>query len=85
MTNGTSAATGNKPFLKPEELETFLSVSRPTVYRLIERKLFPFYKIGGSLRFNMEDITEYIEENRIVPLTTNYEYKKKGEEMVGRL
>lgn len=78
MTSGNNANLSSKTFLKPDDLATFLNVSRPTVYRLIERRLFPFYKIGGSLRFKLQDIMDYVENNRIVPITTNYEYKKKG-------
>lgn len=79
MTDGANADISNKVFLKPEELATFLNVSRPTVYRLIERRLIPFYKIGGSLRFKMQDILDYVEKNnRIAPFNTNYECKKKG-------
>jgi excisionase family DNA binding protein len=51
----------DKKFLKPNEMANLLNISRPSVYRLIEKRQIPFYKIGGNLRFKKEDIINYLE------------------------
>ena len=77
MNNGSNADHRSKSFLRPEELAEFLSISKPTVYRLIEKRQIPFYKIGGSLRFKMEDVVKFTENNRVEPINTQiYERKK---------
>ena len=50
----------NKPFLTPDDLAKFLSISKPTIYRLINQRVIQFYKIGGSLRFKKEDVETYL-------------------------
>ena len=52
-------------FLTPDELADFLKVSKTTVYRLIEKRSVPFYKIGGSLRFKQSEVMEYLEKSRV--------------------
>lgn len=47
-------------FLTPEEFAKMLKVSRTTIYRIIDGRKMPFYKINGSLRFKLEDVEEYI-------------------------
>lgn len=78
MNHGSNADHSPKNFLKPDELAQFLNISKPTVYRLIDRRQIPFHKIGGSLRFQMKDVLKYIEGSRIEPIgIKNYECKKK--------
>ena len=78
MNSGSNANNSIKAFLKPEELAAFLSISKPTVYRLIERRQIPFYKVGGSLRFKKDDIFAYSENNRIEPIDMQiYECNEK--------
>jgi excisionase family DNA binding protein len=38
----------------------YLNVSLKTIYRLVEGRAIPFYKIGRGLRFKREDIDEYM-------------------------
>jgi len=51
--------------ITPEELASILRLSKPSVYRLIEKRKIPFYRISGSLRFKMTDIEKYISNARI--------------------
>jgi len=51
--------------ITPEELASILRMSKPSVYRLIEKRKIPFYKISGSLRFKLTDIEKYINSSRI--------------------
>lgn len=63
-------------FLKPDELRQLLSISKATMYRLIEKRALPFYKIGGSLRFRDDEVMEYVEKCRVKP-TNEYEHTQK--------
>lgn len=54
--------------ITPNELADFLRISKPSVYRLIEKRTIPFCKIGGVLRFRKNDIDEYIEKSLIEPI-----------------
>jgi len=51
--------------ITPEELASILRMSKPSVYRLIEKRKIPFHKISGSLRFKMSDVDEYINRARV--------------------
>lgn len=68
MGSTTDNSISNKPFLTPGDLATVLSISRPTIYRLIEQRVIPFYKIGGSLRFKKEDVKAFLDESRVNPI-----------------
>ncbi|QQS60486.1 helix-turn-helix domain-containing protein [Candidatus Falkowbacteria bacterium] len=50
-------------------MATLFSISRKTVYRLVDRRLVPFHKIGGVLRFRKKDIEEYLNSTRIDPVS----------------
>ena len=49
----------NKYFLSPKELADYFGVSLKTIYRRIDNREIPFYKIGGSIRLKKEDIERY--------------------------
>lgn len=51
--------------ITPEELASLLRMSKPSVYRLIEKRKIPFHKISGSLRFKLSDVEKYINDARI--------------------
>jgi len=65
MNNGL---TLNK-LITPDELAEILRISRASVYRLIDGRTLPFYKVGGSIRFKNKDIEEYLEGFRFEPIT----------------
>jgi excisionase family DNA binding protein len=58
-----------KPFLSPKELKEILGISLPTVYRLIDSRKLPAFKIGNSLRFYRDDVIAYLKSHRIDQLT----------------
>lgn len=58
-TNFTEDKLVNKYFLSPQELADYFGVSLKTIYRRIENREIPFYKIGGSIRLKKEDIERY--------------------------
>lgn len=58
-----------KKFLSPKELKDILGISLPTVYRLIDERKIPAFKIGNSLRFLKDDVIAYLESKRIDQIT----------------
>lgn len=48
-------------YIKVKEVLTVLGISRATLYRLIDKGL-PVVKVGGSTRFDVEKVYEWIEE-----------------------
>ncbi len=54
--------------LTPDQLASFLNISKTTIYRLIDSRKIPFYKIGGSIRFDKKDIMNYLQESKINPI-----------------
>lgn len=54
-----------KPFFSPKDLKEILGISIPSIYRLIDSRKLPAFKIGKSLRFSKEDIIEFLENQRI--------------------
>lgn len=59
----------DKKFLKPNEMASLLSTSRLSIYRLIQKRQIPFYKIGGNLRLKKEDIINYLEKSHFESMT----------------
>lgn len=65
-----------EPLLTPDKLAEYLGISRTTVYRLVEKRVIPFYKIRGSLRFKSEEVMEYVKKSRVESADEKYEYTK---------
>ena len=57
--------TSSKPvrLLTPDEAAQFLSVSQKTVKRLVAEGSLHAYKIRRSMRFRLEDLEAYVEQN----------------------
>jgi excisionase family DNA binding protein len=51
--------------LTPDDLAAFLSISKTGVYRLVEKRRIPFFRVGGSLRFEKKDVLSYLQGNRV--------------------
>jgi len=51
--------------LTVDDVAELLKVSRTTVYRLVERRHVPFYRLRGGLRFRPEDIDAYLKSRRV--------------------
>jgi len=47
------------------EVAQLLTISIPSVRRLQQRRLIPFIKVGGSVRFTKSDIIAYLNKRRI--------------------
>jgi len=55
--------------ITPDEVASILRMSKSSIYRIIEKREIPFYKISGSLRFKKSDIENYINNSLINAIT----------------
>lgn len=60
--------------LTTKQLGDYLGVSKSSVYRMIERREIPFYKLRCGLRFRLSDVEKFLEENLVVPIKNENEY-----------
>lgn len=51
--------------LTVKELDSLLRISATSVYRLVERRLLPFYRLPRGLRFNRKDVESYLNNCRV--------------------
>lgn len=57
-----------KSMLSVQAVSTELAVSAATVYRIVDQRLLPFYRIHGSLRIARTDLDAYLARCLVVPL-----------------
>jgi len=50
------------------EAAELLRISISSARRLQQRRLIPFFKIGGSVRVSKEDVMSYLAKHRIEPI-----------------
>ena len=50
-----------------DEVAEMFRVSKATVYRMIESRLIPFYKLIRVIRFSEDDVVAYLESQRVKP------------------
>jgi len=51
--------------LSPDEAALALGLSKASIYRLVETRALPFYRVSASLRFSEEDLQNYLSGRRI--------------------
>jgi excisionase family DNA binding protein len=51
--------------LTVEEVAGLLKISIPTVRRLQQQRRIPFVKVGGCVRFAVNDLVAYLEKRRV--------------------
>ncbi len=54
--------------LTASEVAEFLKISKAGVRRLQYGRHVPFYKVGGSVRFDKSDLMSYLEKTRVEAL-----------------
>lgn len=54
-----------KTYLKSSEVKSMLKISTGTLHTLRVNGTLPFYKVGGIILYEKEDIIKIIEENRV--------------------
>ena len=63
--------------LTRDEVARLLKISRATLYRLVEARRLPFYKVGHSLRFDKRDVMAFLRNHRVDALgATTYGSQK---------
>jgi excisionase family DNA binding protein len=55
----------HESFMKPEELAAYLAVTKRTIYRWVAKRIIPFSKIEGRIRFKGEEIQNYLDEKKV--------------------
>jgi len=50
--------------LTPQELATWLKMSRVWVYKQAEKGLLPFHRVGDAIRFDPEEIRAYLSSRK---------------------
>lgn len=65
-----------RKYITAKELAVYLSVKVKTVYSWVESGKIPAYKLNGALRFNLQEINEFIRNNRVQPVDLNRKAKK---------
>jgi len=63
--------------ITPDELAKLFKISKSSIYRLVDSRVLPFYKVGGNLRFSITDIDEYLGNVRFESMQKQYEYIQK--------
>ncbi len=50
--------------LTKKEVAERLNMSTRTINRLMEKKAFPYHKVGKTVRFDADDIEEYLRSTK---------------------
>ncbi len=64
-------ADTDTPMLTVEDVRSRLNVSISTVRRLVRAGKLPAYLVGGQLRFRLEEVTAYVDSQRVRNVTSN--------------
>jgi len=59
-----SSSTVNKKYLKGIELQKILNVSPTTLQTLRVSGILPYSKIGGTIFYDIDDVTKVMKENK---------------------
>jgi len=54
-----------------DEAADYLALSARQVRRLVAERRIAFRRFGTRVRFSLEDLNEYIEASRVVPITAS--------------
>lgn len=54
-----------KKFLTVKDLATSLQLTERHIYRLIKEGTLPHYRIGGTIRFDAEQVREWLDSKRV--------------------
>lgn len=67
---GAPARGLQQPLLNIHDLARRFGLSKKTVYRLVEGRHVPFYRLRGVLRFDAGDIEAYLASHKTASVTT---------------
>jgi len=66
-----AASPPTRKLLTPDDVAELFRVSKTSVYRLVERRALPFYRVSGLLRFDHADIEAFLDAGRVEPVGKN--------------
>ena len=69
-----AASPPTRKLLTLDEVAELLRVSKTSVYRLVERRALPFYRVSGLLRFDHADIETFLGTGRVEPVGNNQQH-----------
>ncbi len=53
------------PLLRPEDIAKLLAVSKATVYRWVEERAIPHFKVGHLIRFDEGAVARWLESKKV--------------------
>lgn len=80
MPNKESPPSNRKILMNVNEISAYLKLRRQTIYNLVSQRRIPFIKLGrkgGRLRFDLQAINKWLEENSFKPVDLEYELERK--------
>jgi len=63
-----AAQPPSRTLLTLEEVAELLRVSKTSVYRLVERRALPFFRVSSVLRFDLADVEAFLGAGRVEPV-----------------
>lgn len=57
-----------KRYINVRQLAEYMSMSKPSIYRYVEEKKIPYFKIGKTIRFDIADVDKWLKEYKQEPL-----------------
>jgi excisionase family DNA binding protein len=61
-----------------KELSQFLNVKESTLYAWVHNGTIPSYKLNGLLRFELEEIIEWVKNSKLIPCNATIFPKKSN-------
>lgn len=68
MTGSHEPKLAEKELLTVDDLAQFLSISKSSVYRMVERRSIRFYPLARHLRFRRSDVEAYLASRVVEPI-----------------
>lgn len=57
-----------KKLVDVKTLSEMISVKTKTIYEWVRKRLIPFYKLGHLVRFDVDEVLEWLENKKMPPL-----------------
>lgn len=54
-----------KEFYNVDDIAKYLDVSIPYIRKLVRARLIPYYRFGNRLKFKIQEIDEWVENQKI--------------------
>lgn len=68
MQGSHESQSASKELIGVDDLANLLGVSQASVYRMVERRLIPFYRLPRYLRFRRSDVEQYLAKCLVKPI-----------------